>query len=212
MSLRPSRRPRLRDVGESARLHPAPLLLVALLLVGGLAACSGEEAPADRPEETAAPAEEASPTPEPVVTKVRIDKVAGRLPAPRRRAVKRQVTEVVDRWFEEKWTGGEWPREIKGDFPGFTRDASRAARRHLGVVTASDLAGRIEGVEVARQTARLDVLAPRGRAVGVTARIVLDLETVGDVERTVRVRGRLALTRVDGRWKVFAYDLTQGKR
>lgn len=186
-------------------------LLTLSLPLGVLSACSGD----DPSPGAGGPTAEGPPggtVTEAVPTKVRVGPVVGRLPQERRRALTRQVTPLVDRWIDEKWVAGEWPREIGDDFPGFTRDATRAARRDLGVTTAADLSERVEGVEVGRRAVRLEVLAVDRRAVGVTARVALDLRTSGEAARRVSVRGRLMLTRVHGRWKVFGYDLTQGRR
>jgi hypothetical protein len=46
--------------------------------------------------------------------------------------------------------------------------------------------------------------------VGVTARVLFAFETTGEVERAVRVQGRLYLTRTHDGWQVFGYDVTKG--
>jgi hypothetical protein len=72
-----------------------------------------------------------------------------------------------------------------------------------------DIARRIDAVTASRRMVRVDVLAVRGRAVGMTARFVLDLTTTGELRRKVEVRGRLLLTRTDNGWKVFGYDVNK---
>ncbi len=43
-----------------------------------------------------------------------------------------------------------------------------------------------------------------------TARVRLGFRTTGELERTVRVQGRLYLTHNDGGWQVFGYDVSKG--
>ena len=66
-----------------------------------------------------------------------------------------------------------------------------------------------------RQRAFLSVLAPKGVATGVTARVDLAylVQRTEGADRFVTVRGRLLLTRApSGGWKIFGYDLTRGVR
>jgi hypothetical protein len=74
----------------------------------------------------------------------------------------------------------------------------------------ADVGERIEGVEAKRRRVAVDVLAVKQRPVAVTARVLLGFRTTGDVERTVRVQGRLYLTRGGDGWRVFGYDMTKG--
>lgn len=185
---------------------------VVLALVVTAAACSGTDEPADPPSAPASAEPTQEPEPEAVPTRVRMGKVVGRLPAPRRKALRRQVGPVVDQWLDRQWVAGSWPREVGDGFPGFTRGATRAARQDRGVTTLGDLGTRIDGVEVTRRAVRVDAVAAGGRPVGVTARVKLDLATSGAVSRQVTLRGRLMLTRVGGDWKVFGYDVSKGKR
>ena len=46
-----------------------------------------------------------------------------------------------------------------------------------------------------------------------TAHVELGFRTAGTVQQAAcRVQGRLLLTKQDGRWKIFAYDLSKGGR
>lgn len=187
-----------------------PLLLVLILLP--LAACTASEEP-DTPEPAPrSTAAEESPTAEPVPTKAILGRVVGRLPPPRRRQLVRKVTPVVDGWLDAAYVGGEFPREVDDAWPGFTRDAARRARQDRRLTSVAGLAEQIDGVEVVRRAVRYNVLAVDRRPVGVTARLTLDFRTSGAKERTVSLRGRVALTRVRGDWKIFAYDVTRGLR
>ena len=57
------------------------------------------------------------------------------------------------------------------------------------------------------------MLAPRGKAAGVTARFVLRFRTTGDVTKTVTVSGRLFLTQsAGGAWQIFGYDVAKGSQ
>jgi hypothetical protein len=57
--------------------------------------------------------------------------------------------------------------------------------------------------------ASFSVVAPRGRAVGATARIHLEVQRGG---RPLRIDGRLLLTPTKRGWQIFGYDLTRSDR
>ncbi len=59
---------------------------------------------------------------------------------------------------------------------------------------------------------KVDLLAVNKHAVASTAHVELAFRTAGKVSKRVRVQGRLLLTKKDGRWKIFAYDLSKGSR
>ena len=59
---------------------------------------------------------------------------------------------------------------------------------------------------------KVDLLAANKHAVAATAHVELGFRTAGDVRKRVRVQGRLLLTKQDGRWKIFAYDVSKGAR
>lgn len=197
---------------RSASTGAATAALGMVLAVATLSGCSGsEEASAPRPEPSIQTSPSAPPSTTPP-TRAKVGQVVGRLPRKKRRALVDAVTPVVDGWFDQAYVGGTWPRHVSGAFEGFTRDAARSARRDRRLTTNADLSSRIDAVRTTRRSVRYDVLAAGGRPVGVTARVVLRFRTTGRVERRVTVSGRLALTRKDGDWKVFAYDLRKGKR
>ncbi|MDN4174293.1 hypothetical protein QWY28_15115 [Nocardioides sp. SOB77] len=189
----------------------------ALVLAAGTTACTGADdgASGDAGHPTGGHRQAAlvqAPAGSPPTTTT-IGRVTGRLPAARRQALKRQVGRVVDGWLDAAYVGGDLPRVggFRQAFPGFSSGAKDEARRDLRLMTNVGLAGRISGVDVRRRELRLDVLAVRGRAVGVTGRVLLVFETTGQVARRDRVAGRLLLARREGAWQVFGYDISRGR-
>lgn len=188
-----------------------PAVLLALALSSG--ACSGGDEPAEsaaRPSPTVS--ESSAPEdPEPLASRVTVRKVTGKLSGQRRRALTKAVGAVVDGWWEAAYLGGEYPRRDFADaYPGFTKGAEAIARRDRRLLTNLDVGSEVEQVTATRRRILVDALAVRGRPVGATARVFLDFRTKGEVRRRIEVRGRLLLTRSEGRWRVFGYDLTKG--
>lgn len=183
---------------------------LALALGLGLGACSGDDDPGEPVAES--PSGTPSATTEPAVpTTVSFGEVTGRMDRATRRQLATKVRAVVDGWTAAAYLGGDYPRRAFAEsWSGFTRGAADQARRDRDLMSNQDIGDRIDGVEVRRNALVIDVLAVRGRPVGVTARVRLGFRTTGDLERTVRVTGRLFLTRTDGQWKVFGYDVTKG--
>lgn len=182
---------------------------LTLALGLGAGACSGDdpgEPAVESPSATStAPAERTVPT------KVSFGEVTGPMDRRTRQQLARKVQAVVDGWTEAAYLGGDYPRHAFGDaWPGFTRGAQELARHDRALMSNQDIGDRIDDVHARRKVLVLDVLAVKGRPVGVTARVRLGFRTTGDLERTVRVTGRLFLTRADGQWKVFGYDVTKG--
>jgi hypothetical protein len=127
--------------------------------------------------------------------------------------VRRQVTAVIDGWWESAYLGGRYPRARFGStFPGFTRGAEVRAHRDRRLMSNADIARRVDSVTARRRTLRLDVLAVDRVARSVTARFVLRFKTTGEKSGTTVVRGRLFLTRRNGPWQVFGYDVAKGAR
>lgn len=192
------------------RTAAAAALTLALGL--GAGACSRDDDPAD-PAEPAAETPSASPTAaeRTVATKVSFGQVTGRLDRATRQQLATRVQAVVEGWTEAAYLGGDYPRRAFADaWPGFTRGAQEQARHDRALMSNQDIGDRIDGVKLRRSLLAIDVLAVKGHPVGVTARVRFGFRTTGDLERTVRVTGRLFLTRTDGQWKVFGYDVTKG--
>jgi hypothetical protein len=187
------------------RAAGAAALTLALALTA--AACRGSSD--DSGEPSAAPS--ATPTEPPVETLVTIGKVTGDLPAAARDKLATEITAVVDGWTEAAYVGGEYPRRDFADsWPGFTAGAADLARRDRALMSNEDIGEQIDGAVTRRSRVRLDVLAVKKQPVGVTARVLFTFETTGEVERAVRVQGRLYLSRTADGWQVFGYDMTKG--
>lgn len=189
--------------------------VLCLLLVGSLGACSSESRASG--QQQAAPVAERTAgvtlAAAPVETKARFHRIYGRLPDPRRKAVRRQVTAVVERWWEAAYLGGSYPRaRFRDAFPGFTAGARARARQDGRLMSNRDIGRRVESVTAERGVVRLDVLAVGRRAQAVTARFVLRFATTGRRAGTTVVRGRLFLTRRHGPWRIFGYDVSKGAR
>lgn len=193
--------------GRPARVLPAAGL--ALVLVLGAGGCSGDDEPDPAP---AGQSTDQGETFE-IETRTTLGRVAGRLSRADRQRLPDAVTEVVQRWFDAAYVGGEFPRsDFKDAFPGFTRRAAAEARQDRDLMTNAAIGDQVDQVTPTKSRIRLDVLAPGGRASGATARFVLAFRTEGEVERRVQVRGRLLLTRENGAWRIFGYDVTRGDR
>lgn len=146
-----------------------------------------------------------------VETRVSFGKITGRLTPETRKNLARQVGDVVDGWTEAAYLGGDYPRRDFADaWPGFTAGAQQEAHADRALMSNEDIGDRIDGVTAHKSLVRLDVLAVKTHPVGITAHVFLGFGTTGDVEKEVRVRGRLFLTHTDGGWKVFGYDMTKG--
>jgi hypothetical protein len=197
---------------STRRAGTAASLLVPLVLLAMIA--GGCRDGADRATAPAPTSSSPSPTTvaKPVRTRTTVGTVTGRLAKQDRRRVVSAAGRVVDRWFDAAYVGGGNPgRTLDDAFPGFTRGARAQARGDRALLTDRSLGRRVTAT-ASRRHVQVDVLAARGRAVGMTARFALDLARTGGPEREVRVRGRLFLTRTDRGWKVFGYDVSAGDR
>lgn len=188
-------------------------LVLVLLVPVPLAACQSASDPSAAPERLSRDDARASLASHPLPTRTRIHRVYGRLPEPRRKAVRLEVGEVVDRWWDAAYLGGTYPRSsFPSAFPGFTAAAEERARADKALLTNQTGGPRIDSVTAKRRTVVIDILATRKRARSVTAHFVLRFETSGEKTGTTTVRGRLFLTRKRGAWRVFGYDVAKGAR
>ncbi len=195
---------------------PVCAAVLALVLVTG--ACSGDGAAQGPTSGTTETATTTSVTgPAPVATRVQIGTVTGRLPGTRRAAVRRQVSAVLDRWWDAAYVGGTYPRTEFRSFPGFTPGATRRATYDRDLMSNADIGHRVASVTPLMRTARLDLLSVDRRVRSVTARFDLRLRVAlaaaGDAtsrSRRLRVRGRVFLTRQPAGWRIFGYDVTKG--
>jgi hypothetical protein len=184
----------------------ATALLLALAL--GAAGCSGDDGDDPAARGSASP----STAPPPVRTKTSLGTVTGHLAGKARQRVVAQAGHVVDGWFDAAYVGGHYPRHDFGDaFPLFTTGARAQAHADQALMTNRTLGPSVEDVTATRRRVRVDVLAVRHRAVGLTARFALDFRTTGRTEREIEVGGRLMLTHTGDGWRVFAYDVHKGR-
>lgn len=185
--------------------RPSRIAVLAVVLAL-LAGCSGgEDEPPPEPGG-------ASSTPDVrLVTDARLGKLEGRLRPARRAAVVRAVTSVVDAWSTRAY-GGDYPRTtFGGAFAAFTPDARALARRRSSPLSNAAVGGDLEAVTIARRVVRVDVLAPRGKVAGATARIRIVLDLSGTTDRREVVAGRLLLSPTANGWRVFGFDVSRGK-
>jgi hypothetical protein len=184
-------------------------LVLCLVLV--TSACSGDD---PEPEGPSAPAQStATGASFEIQTRTTVAEVTGKLPWRERKRLSATITKVAQRWFNAAYVGGDYPRSNFEDaFPGFTPGARAEARRDRRLLTNKAIGSRISDVTPTRSRLWLDVLAVRKRAVGVTARFALGFRTEGELSREFRVTGRLLMTRNNGGWRIFGYDVARGVR
>lgn len=138
-------------------------------------------------------------------------KVSGRLPKAASDQAADAVSSVVEGWLAAAYVEGDWPRTDFSDaWPGFTAGAAKLARQDKALTSNAGIGAEIDGVDVEVAKVSVDLLGVKGKAQGATARFRLVFTTSGDLERRVEVGGRANLTRVDGTWRIFAYDIHRG--
>ncbi len=185
-------------------------ICVLLALALPLSACTTTSQPTASPARFTTADEGAAPAPS-VTTRTRIRHVHGRLPDARRKAVRRGVGKIVDGWWEAAYLDGPYPRSsFPAAFPGFTRGAETRARADKALLTNQTAGPGIDSVTARQRSVSLDILAVGGHARSVTAHFVLRLRTTGTKQGTTVVRGRLFLTRRNGPWRIFGYDVSKG--
>jgi hypothetical protein len=189
---------------------------VAAAVALTLAGCGGSDS--STPAAASPSASGANP---PMATVVTIGQVAGAVHKPNRQRFKQHashlradVGKAVDAWFDGAFVGVDYPTtDFPAAFTSFTAQAKADATRQKALMTTGKLGAHIDGVTTLKRSVALDVLAPRGKAAGVTARFVLRFRTSGDVTRAVTVSGRLFLTQsAGGAWQVFGYDVAKGSK
>jgi hypothetical protein len=193
-----------------ARRLAAPLLV---LLVSLSTACQSPAEPSAAPERLSRGDSGVTLASHPAPTRTTIHRVFGRLPDARRKAVRKQVGAVVDRWWEAAYLGGAYPRgSFPSAFPGFTDAAEKRARADKALLTNQTGGRRIDSVRARKRSVVLDILATGRQARTVTAHVLLKFDTTGTKTGTTTVRGRLFLTRKRGTWRIFGYDVAKGAR
>lgn len=190
-----------------SRRYAAVLAALAVLVVTG---CSGDEpSPSSEPTESMQePSDAPTLTIEPVTES---GEVVGRLPRKDRKRVEARVSRTAVRFLDAAYLAGEYPRSnFNGSLTGFTRGAAAVARRDAALLTNRPIGKRIDSVTATGLRVKVDLLAVKKRAVAATARVRLGFRTTGRFEKRVRVQGELRLTKREGTWKIFAYDLSKG--
>lgn len=204
----------MRRAMRRVRGGPSRAMLAGLALLLATASCSGTEpgpgatpgaAPGAAPSAPTSTATLAGPAPE--ATRTSIGVVAGRLGAAKRQRIKKVATDIVEGYVDGAYAGSYPRTDFSAAFADFGAKTRRDARRDLSLLTNVDLGTRVSSVTPTRRRLRVDVLAPRGRPSGATARFVLDFDTTGEVTRSMRVSGSLLLSNQRGAWKVFGYDV-----
>ncbi len=195
---------------RAARSIAVAVLGLALCLVSCLAGCSGGD---DDEQSGGGPSGSGSSrTEEPGIdTRVEVGAVVGKLGKGPAHDVAEDVADVVDRWLDAAYVGGDYPRsDFRDVFPGFTKDAATLASRQGGLMSNEEIGPKVDGVTATRRLVRVDVLAPKGKAAGATAHVDLVIKLTGDVDRTDQIRGRVVLARSDDGWQVFGFDIERG--
>ncbi len=142
-------------------------------------------------------------------TNAAIGQIVGRLPGTRRKHVRKQVTAVIDQWWEAAYLAGDRPgADVSQAFPAFTDGARKRARFDRDLMTNADL--DVETITPLMRKVRLDLLAVNQHARSVTARFDLRVRTRGTRNGRLRMHGRLFLTKRSGAWQVFGYDVSKG--
>lgn len=188
------------------------MLSLALVLSGSvLSGCSSDPSgPSRSAGATASHVGITAPStgPSELATSADIGRIVGRLPGARRKAVRKEVTAVIDRWWEAAYLSGTAPADVAAAFPGFTRGARKRASFDRELMTNADL--EADSLTPLMRKVRLDLLAVDKRARSVTARFDLRVRATGERAGRLQVRGRLFLTRKNEGWQVFGYDVSKG--
>lgn len=191
--------------------------VTAALAALSLTACGGDDEPAPTSEPTSGTTPtlgepSAAPTLE-VEPVVKPGSIVGRLSKKDRGRVVDAVSGVAVRYLRAAYLSGDYPRTSFGDaFAGFAPGAARAARADRTLLTNVGVGKRVEEVAPAMLGVTVDLLAVDGGARAATAHVKLVFRTTGGYDKRVQVQGRLRLTKLDGRWKVFAYEMSKGAR
>jgi hypothetical protein len=207
---------RFRTSGRR-RAPAVAALLTAVALVAGGCSSSDSSSPAATPGGSGTATGDAPP----MATKVVLGTVAGNVHQPYRQrfaaarpGLEKSVGQAVDAWLDGGFVGVSYPRDsFATAFTSFTPDARKDAEHDRDLMTLWGYRHQIDGVTTTHRKVVVDVLAPRGKPAGATARIDLRFTTTGEVKKPIEVSGRLFLTpTADGSWRIFGYDVAKGVR
>jgi hypothetical protein len=172
-----------------------------------LSGCSGDAD--DKPSGDDPTSSSSSKPSEPQVrTASKVGAVVGRLPATGKQKARRDITDLIDVWWQRAYVG-DFPRTKVGDaFVGFTAAAQRQARSDKNLLSNVAIGQRLTGVEAVNSRVVVDLLAVSRQPVAATARVSLLMQLTGKgLDRRDRISGRVLLTKKKGHWRVFGYDL-----
>jgi hypothetical protein len=209
--------PAFDTVSCRSRTIAAALLLALALATGGCSSSDSSSSPQTVPSDTTS----GGGNERPAVSSVKLGKVAGTIKkknwktfmSDHRKTMLKQVGEAVDTWLDEGYVGVDYPRDsFDSAFDSFTEQAKRDATAQKKLMTNWDLRQKIDGVDVRKRSMSVDVMAPRGRPAGATARVALVFTTTGDTQERVTVRGRLFLVPGHGKWRIFGFDISRGSK
>lgn len=198
-----------------------PRRFVAVLVTLGVLAVTGCSGGDDTPEPSANPTSETAETlSEPsdaptleVEPVLRSGRIIGRLPRKDRKRVEQAISDRTVGFLSAAYLGGDYPRgDFRDAYPGFTTGTAKLARRDRALLTNQPIGKRIDKVTPTGIDVTVDLLANNQHAVAATAHVELAFRTAGKARKRIRVQGRLLMTKRDGRWKIFGYDLSKGAR
>jgi len=196
-----------------SRRYVAVLVTLGALSVTG---CSGDVDPPPDAASTSPTVELSEPSEAPtleVAPVTRSGSIVGRLPTKDRVRVEKAISARAVRFLNAAYLAGDYPRaDFRDAYPGFTGGAAKVARKDRALLTNQPIGKRINKVTPTSIGVKVDLLAVNQHAVAATAHVALAFRTAGKVQKRVRVQGRLLLTKKDGRWKIFGYDLSKGAR
>jgi hypothetical protein len=188
----------------------AALAVGAVVLVTGTGCTGDDSKPASSEGRSALP----TPAPRSAPLRTEVTHVAGRLPAPARKALAGTVGRTISAYVDAAFLTGDYPRsDFDGSFGTFSKGLAGRARKDAALLTNEPWGSSTRSVRAVRRTAYLSVLAPKGKVGGVTAAVdlVLVVDRGDKAERQrVRLKGRLLLGRDKaGHWQIFGYDLNR---
>lgn len=150
-----------------------------------------------------------SDTTAPVETVVTLGNLGKGVGDAKRERIKTSLVAALDPWFDGAWLG-EFPRsDYAPAFAAFTPGAARDAQRDLAMLSNQAISDRIDTATATRRKVRLDVFSHDGHPRGGTVQFLLDFDTTGTLAESRRVTGRLYVTRSEGQWQVFGYDVDE---
>lgn len=203
----------------SRLVHPVSRVVAGCTCVAVLTALAGctSDGPAGStggasPSESSSTGSAATLEAKPVPLNIRINKAAGRLKKPTRVALEKRIGRAISGYFDAALLGGEYPRtNFAKAFPTFTPGAVKQARRDRDLLTNNAIGGATAAITAKKKRARVAVVVPNKVAAGATANIHLVYIAEGDgtPDQEVTMTGRLLLTRAEGGWQIFGYDIAR---